>query len=177
MVSVKVLYFDTLSLLYSNEYFQRNASVHTKYKEWFHTRTKTLLEMVEPDFQAIAKLKNAASESGLLLYPLGIFYDRSYLIEHGVFSADELAPDTELPFRMQMDDNDPVRRMIAHAHGLNAQWYACGEIGSEELLQPYPERHLRSEFGKGVTSELLAQILRLKATKMPNLTDNILRDK
>nr|WP_206211635.1 hypothetical protein [Vibrio sp. V22_P2S10T140] len=164
-------------MLYSNEYFQRNASVHTKYKEWFHTRTKTLLEMVEPDFQAIAKLKNAASESGLLLYPLGIFYDRSYLIEHGVFSADELAPDTELPFRMQMDDNDPVRRMIAHAHGLNAQWYACGEIGSEELLQPYPERHLRSEFGKGVTSELLAQILRLKATKMPNLTDNILRDK
>ncbi|MDT3847786.1 MAG: hypothetical protein RPT12_12650 [Vibrio anguillarum] len=121
--------------------------------------------------------KNAASESGLLLYPLGTFYDRSYLIEHGVFSADELAPDTELPFRMQMDDNDPVRRMIAHAHGLNAQWYACGEIGSEELLQPYPERHLRSEFGKGVTSELLAQILRLKATNMPNLTDNILRDK
>lgn len=94
-----------------------------------------------------------------------------------MFSADELAPDTELPFRMQMDDNDPVRRMIAHAHGLNAQWYACGEIGSEELLQPYSERHLRSEFGKGVTSELLAQILRLKETNMPNLTDNILRDK
>ena len=174
---MKILCFDTLSLLYSDEYFQRNASVHTKYQEWFHTRTNTLLEMVEPDFQAIAKLKNAASESGLLLYPLGTFYNRSYLIEHGVFSADELAPDTELPFRMQMDDNDPVRRMIAHAHGLNAQWYACGEIGSEELLQPYSERHLRSKFGKGVTSELLAQILRLKATNMPNLTDNILRDK
>lgn len=140
---MKILYFDTLSLLYSNEYFQRNA----------------------------------ASEAGLLLYPLGTFYNRSYLIEHGVFSTDELAPDTELPFRMQMDDNDPVRR-IAHAHGLNAQWYACGEIGSEELLQPYPERHLRSEFGKGVTSELLAQTLGLKATNMmPNLTDNILRDK
>ncbi len=117
VVSVKVLYFDVLSLFYSNEYFHRNASVHAKYKEWFNTRTKTLLEMVEPDYHAIEKLRNSVSEAGLLLYPLGAFYNRSYLIEHGVFSTDELAPVTELPFRMQMDDNDPVRRMIAHAHG------------------------------------------------------------
>lgn len=163
MVSVKVLYFDVLSLFYSNEYFHRNASVHAKYKEWFNTRTKTLLEMVEPDCQAIEKLRNAASEAGLLLYPLGTFYNRAYLIEHGVFSINELAPDTELPFRMQMDDNDPVRRMIAHAHGLNAQWYVCGEIGSEEILQPYSERYLRSEIGKGVTSELIYKIRRLKS--------------
>ncbi len=163
VVSVKVLYFDVLSLFYSNEYFHRNASVHAKYKEWFNTRTKTLLEMVEPDYQAIEKLRNAASEAGLLLDPLGAFYNRSYLIEHGVFSTDELAPDTELPFRMQMDDNDPVRRMIAHANGLNAQWYVCGETGSEELLQPYSERYLRSEIGKGVTSELLYKIRGLKS--------------
>lgn len=160
---MKVLYFDVLSLFYSNEYFHRNASVRAKYKEWFNTRTKTLLEMVEPDYQAIEKLRNSASEAGLLLYPLGAFYNRSYLIEHGVFSTDELAPDTELPFRMQMDDNDPVRRMIAHAHGLNAQWYVCGEIGSEELLQPYSEHYLRSEFGKGVTSELIYKIRGLKS--------------
>jgi hypothetical protein len=161
-VSVKILYFDMLSLFYSNEYFHHNASVHAKYKDWFSTRTKTLLEMVEPDFQAIDKLRNATSEAGLLLYPLGTFYNRTYLIENSVFPTDELAPDTELPFRMKMDDNDPVRRMIAHAHGLNAQWYVCGEISSEELLQPYPERYLRSEFGKGVTTELIAKILRLK---------------
>ncbi|SHO58748.1 hypothetical protein [Vibrio quintilis] len=160
---MKILYFDVLSLFYSNEYFHHNGSVHAKYKEWFNTRTKTLLEMVEPDFQAIDKLRNAASEAGLLLYPLGSSYDREYLIEHGVFSSDELAPETELPFRMQMDDNNPVRRLIAHAYGLNAQWYVCGEIGSEELLQPYPERHLRSEFGKGVTSELIAKIRALKS--------------
>ena len=160
---MKVLYFDVLSLFYSNEYFHRNASVRAKYKEWFNTRVKTLLEMVEPDCQAIEKLRNAASEAGLLLYPLGTFYNRAYLIKHGVFSSDELAPDTELPFRMQMDDNDPVRRMIAHAHGLNAQWYVCGEIGSEELLQPNSERYLRSEFGKGVTSELIYKIRDLKS--------------
>ncbi|RZP95359.1 hypothetical protein D8T65_24610 [Vibrio vulnificus] len=52
---MKILYFDVLSLFYSDEYFHRNASVHAKYKEWFNTRTKTLLEMVEPDFQAIGK--------------------------------------------------------------------------------------------------------------------------
>ena len=160
---MKILYFDMLSLFYSNEYFHSNASAHAKYKEWFNTRTKTLLEMVKPDSQAIDKLINAASEAGLLLYPLGTFYNRAYLIEQGVFSSDELAPETELPFRMQMDDNNPVRRMIAHAYALNAQWYVCGEIGSEELLQPYPERYLSSEFGKGVTSQLISKICGLKS--------------
>lgn len=159
---MKVLYFDTLSLLYSNECFQRNASVHTKYKEWFDARTRTLFEIVEPDYQAIEKLRNASSEAGLLLYPLGAFYNRAYLIEHGVFSTDELAPDTELPFRMHMNDYDPVRRMIAHEYGLKAQWYVCGEIVSDERLQPYSGRYLRAEFGKGVTSELISQIRSLK---------------
>ncbi|MFC3024480.1 hypothetical protein ACFODT_11665 [Vibrio zhugei] len=160
---MKILYFDVLSLFYSNEYFHRNASIHAKYKEWFNTRTKTLLEMVEPDFQAIGNLRDAASEAGLLLYPFGSCYDREYLIEHGVFSSDELAPETALPLRMQMDDNNPVRRMIAHAYRLNAQWYVCGDIGSEELLQPYPERYLRSDFGKGVTSQLISKIRGLKS--------------
>ncbi len=160
---MKILYFDMLSLFYSNEYFHHNASVHAKYKDWFNTRTKTLLEMVEPDCQAIEKLRNASSEAGLLLYPLGTFYNRAYLIEQGVFFTDELAPDTELPFRMQMDDNDAVRRMIAHAYALNAKWYVCGEIGSEELLQHYPDRYLRSESGKGVTSELISKIRALKS--------------
>lgn len=160
---MKILYFDMLSLFYSNEYFHHNASIHAKYKEWFNTRTKTLLEMVEPDFQAIGNLRDAASEAGLLLYPLGSCYDREYLIEHGVFTGDELAPETELSFRTHMDDNNSVRQMLAHAHSLNAQWYVCGDVGSEELLQPYPDRHLRSEFGKGVTSELIAKIRGLKS--------------
>ncbi|MCA3903819.1 hypothetical protein JKP31_21380 [Vibrio vulnificus] len=174
---MKILYFDMLSLFYSNEYFHHNASVHAKYKDWFVTRAKTLLEMVEPDFQALEKLRNAASEADLLLYPLGTRYSRACLIENGVFTGDELAPETESPFRIHMDDNNVVRQMLAHAHSLKAQWYVCGDVGSEDLLQHYPDRYLRSEFGKGVTSELLVQIRRLKATNMPNLADNILRDK
>nr|WP_206760885.1 hypothetical protein [Vibrio vulnificus] len=162
-ISVKILYFDMLSLFYSNEYFHHNASVHANYKDWFNTRTKTLLEMVEPDFQAIDKLRSATSEAGLLLYPLGTFYNRSYLIEHGVFTGDELAPETELPFRTHMDDNNSVRKMLAHAHSLNAQWYVCGDVGSEELLQHYPDRYLRSESGKGVTNELISKIRALKS--------------
>ncbi|MEF1306597.1 hypothetical protein QTO17_32535, partial [Vibrio owensii] len=59
--------------------------------------------------------------------------------------------------------NNPVRRMIAHAHSLNAQWYVCGDVGSEELLQHYPDRYLRSESGKGVTSELISKIRALKS--------------
>ncbi|HBC3855491.1 TPA: hypothetical protein KD866_000850 [Vibrio parahaemolyticus] len=160
---MKILYFDMLSLFYSDEYFHHNASVHDKYKDWFSTRTKTLLEMVEPDFQAIDKLRRAASEADLLLYPLGTRHTRKCFIENGVFTGDELAPEAELPFRTHMDDNNSVRRMLAHAHSLKAQWYVCGDVGSEELLQPYPDRHLRSEFGKGVTSELIAKIRGLKS--------------
>lgn len=162
---MKILYFDTLSLLYSNECFQRDASVHTKYKEWFDAHTRTLFEKVEPDYQAIEKLRNASSEAGLLLCPVGAFYNRAYLIEHGAFSTDELAHDTALPFRMHMNDYDPVRQMIAHAYGLNAQWYVRGEIGSDERLHPYSGRYLRAEFGKGVTSELISQIHSLKSAE------------
>lgn len=160
---MKILYFDMLSLFYSNEYFHRNASVHAMYKEWFNTRTKTLLEMVEPDFQAIDKLRRATSEAGLLLYPLGARYSCACLIKNGVFTGYELAPETELPFRTHMDDNNSVRQMLAHAHSLQAEWYVCGDVGSEELLQHYPDRYLRSEFGKGVTSELVSKIRDLKS--------------
>ncbi|POC26015.1 hypothetical protein [Vibrio vulnificus] len=160
---MKVLYFGMLSLFYSNEYFHHNVSVHAKYKDWFNTQTKTLLEMVEPDFQAIDKLRRAASEADLLLYPLGTRHSRTCFIENGVFTGDELAPETELPFRTHMDDNNSVRQMLAHAHSLKAQSYVCGDVvGSEELLQHYPDRYLRSEFRKGVTSELIFKIRGLK---------------
>ncbi|WP_182031981.1 hypothetical protein [Vibrio sp. B1FLJ16] len=160
---MKILYFDLLSLFYSNEYFYRNTSVHAKYREWFNTRTKTLLEMVEPDFHAIDKLRRAALEADLQLYPLGTRYSRACLIENSVFTGDELAPEKVVPFRSHMDDNNSVRQMLAHAHSLKAQWYVCGDVGSEELLQHYPDRYLRSEFGKGVTSELIAKIRGLKS--------------
>ncbi|WP_347369075.1 hypothetical protein [Vibrio vulnificus] len=79
-----------------------------------------------------------------------------------MFTGDELAPETELSFKTHMDDNNLVRQMLAHAHSLKAQWYVCGNVGSEELLQHYPDRYLRSEFGKGVTSELIFKIRGLK---------------
>lgn len=57
-----------------------------------------------------------------------------------------------------MNDYDPVRRMIA-------QWYVCGEIGSDERFQPYSGGYLRSEFGKSATSELISPIRSLKSAE------------
>ena len=81
---MKVLYFDMLSLFYSNEYFHHNVSAHAKYKYWFNTLIKTLLEMVEPNFQAIDKLRRAASKADLPLYPLGTRHTRTCFIENFV---------------------------------------------------------------------------------------------
>ncbi|WP_347361748.1 hypothetical protein [Vibrio vulnificus] len=160
---MKILYFDTLSLLYSNQYINRKESLYAAFDEWLKTRSTTLLKMVRPDSNAVDGLRSATSEAGLLLYPLGTRHTRTCFIENGVFTDDELAPDTELPFRTHMDDNNSIRQMLAHAHSLKAQWYVCGDVGSEELLQHYPGRYLRSEFGKGVTSELISKIRCLEA--------------
>ncbi len=55
------------------------------------------------------KAKKCIVISGATTVPVGsFFYNRAYLIEHGVFSTDELAPDTELPFRMHMNDYNPI---------------------------------------------------------------------
>ncbi|EGR0082922.1 hypothetical protein C4G56_RS17375 [Vibrio parahaemolyticus] len=159
---MKILYFDTRSLLYSHQYIHSDESVHAAFEEWVKTPSTTPLKMVKPDPKGINRLRSAAIEAGLLLYPLGTHYTRELLIENGVFGEDELAPEAELPFRMGMDDSDPVRQMIAHAHRLKAEWYVCGDTGSKELLQPYPERYLSSEFGEGVTSELIDKIISLK---------------
>ncbi|EGQ7796069.1 hypothetical protein [Vibrio parahaemolyticus] len=159
---MKILYFDTLSLLYSNQYIHSKESLYAAFDEWLKTRATTLLKMVRPDSNAVDGLRSAASEAGLLLYPLGTRHTRTCFIENGVFTGDEFAPDTELPFRTHMDDNNSVRQMLAHAHSLKAQWYVCGDVGSEELLQHYLDRYLRSEFGKGVTSELISKIRGLK---------------
>ncbi|MDE1239838.1 hypothetical protein [Vibrio aestuarianus] len=160
---MKILYFDTLSILYSNQYINCNENLYAVFDEWLKTRSTTLLKMVKPDPQAIDDLRRAASEADLLLYPFGTRHTRTCFIESGVFTGDELAPETELPFKTHMDDNNSVRQMLAHAHSLKAQWYVCGDIGSEELLQHYPDRYLRSEFGKGVTSELISKIRGLKS--------------
>ncbi|WP_367859174.1 hypothetical protein [Vibrio parahaemolyticus] len=163
VISVKILYFDTRSLLYSHQYIHSDESVHAAFEEWIKTPSTMLLKMVKPDPKGIHRLRSAALEAGLLLYPLGTYYTRELLIENGVFDEDELAPEAELPFRMRMDDSDPVRQLIAHAHRLKAEWYVCGDTGSKELFQPYPERYLSSRFGEGVTRELVAKILTLKS--------------
>ncbi|HHB1579567.1 TPA: hypothetical protein ACN983_004684 [Vibrio parahaemolyticus] len=152
---MKILYIDILSLFYSQQYIHSDNSISQAYENWRCGSPVNLLKVVTPDLTGVERLRRAAVESGFKLYPLGTKYSRTLLIEVGLFNADELAPDVMLSIRM--DDSDPVRRMIAHAHALNASWYVCGDSDSE-LLEAYPERYLTSTFGLGVTPELISKV-------------------
>ncbi|MCG9650693.1 hypothetical protein L1D24_19290 [Vibrio brasiliensis] len=153
---MKILYFDTHSLFYSQRYLNSDAKLSLAYDEWKAKPSVSLLKSIEPDYAGIESLKKAAIEAGFQLYPLGTRYSRSVLIECELFTEDELAHDVTL--RIRMGDKDPIRRVIAHASKLNAKWYICGDYGPTESLDAYKERCFSSSFGEGVTPELLSQI-------------------
>ncbi|CAH7216244.1 conserved hypothetical protein [Vibrio chagasii] len=157
---MKILYFDTFSLFYSQQYIKNNQSVSYAYEAWRNDSHTNLLKAVIPDLVGIAKLRRAAIESGFKLYPLGTRYTRSLFIANRLFDEIDLAPDKVL--NMRMGDNDPIRRIIAHSQALEATWYVCGDAASE-VLSAYPERYLTSVFGLGVTDELISKIYALKA--------------
>ncbi len=156
---MKILYFDTSSLFYSQSYIKSNERVLLAYEKWRTNPRTNLLKVVKPDLICVEKLRSAAIESGFKLYPLGNQYKRSLFIECGLFAEDELAPDRAL--NLHIGDNDPIRKMIAHSQALEATWYLCGDAASE-ILSFYPEQHLTSTFGLGVTDELIHKI---RATK------------
>ncbi|MEZ8064303.1 MULTISPECIES: hypothetical protein [Vibrio] len=157
---MKILYFDTFSLFYSQQYMENNPSVSEAYEGWRNKSPTNLLKAVRPDLAGIDKLRRAAIESGFKLYPLGTRYTRSLFIVNRLFDERELAPDKILSIRM--GDNDPIRRMLAHSQELEATWYVCGDAASE-ILSASPKRYLTSIFGLGVTDELIAKIYALKA--------------
>lgn len=68
---MKILYFDTFSLFYSQQYIENNQSVSHAYEEWRKNSPTNLLKAVRPDLAGIDKLRRAAIESGFKLYPLG----------------------------------------------------------------------------------------------------------
>lgn len=157
---MRILYFDTFSLFYSQQYIENNQSVSHAYEEWRKNSPTNLLKAVRPDLAGIDKLRRSAIESGFKLYPLGTRYTRSLFVANKLFDERELAPDKILNIRM--GDSDPIRRMIAHSQALEAVWYVCGDAYSE-ILSAFPERYLKSIFGLGVTDELIAKIHALKA--------------
>ncbi|MGC9459744.1 hypothetical protein [Vibrio genomosp. F10] len=60
---------------------------------------------------------------------------------------------------LRPDDNDPYRRMFAHAQALEVdEWYVCGEMALDERLKSFPGRNLVSTFGEGVSDDLISQI-------------------
>lgn len=157
---MKILYFDTFSLFYSQHYIRNDNDALIAYKEWRDSPHDNLLKVVRPDIKGIETLRGAAIESGFKLYPLGTRYTRAAFIENGLMSEGDLAPDRVL--KLRIGDSDPIRRMIAHSQHLNAKWYVCGDIGSE-YSHTVRSRHLTSAFGYGVTDELIIKVGALKS--------------
>ncbi|OED78100.1 hypothetical protein [Vibrio splendidus] len=155
---MKILFFDPHSLIYSNAYLSRHDKVREAFKSQKPFSTSDLfLKHVEPDRAGAQKLARAATEAGILLYPTGDHYTRELLIKHNVFTDNQLAPYKNVMLRP--DDNDPYRRMFAHAQALEVdEWYVCGEMALDERLKSFPGRNLVSTFGEGVSDDLISQI-------------------
>lgn len=125
--------------------------------------TDTFLLNVEPDRFGAKKLAAAAFEAGLLLYPTGNNYTRDLLVKHNVFPEPQLAPYVDVTSKVRLDDHDPVRSMFAHANALEAEWFVCGDIASDERFKSFPNRYLVSKFDEGVSDDLISQIIATKA--------------
>ncbi len=152
---MKILYFDTISLLYSTGYLNRHPDVCKSYNIHRLSSVSLFLQNVAPDPVSLSRLTHSAQSAGILLYPTGNRFTRSLLIEHGLFDDKAIAPDTNLPIQMRLgDDTDPFRRLLAHAHTLAADWYVCGDVAWPEQMESFPGHFLNSGFDDGVTEEL-----------------------
>lgn len=157
---MKILYFDTNSLLFSNGYIRADQDRYKRYKKWQAAPTIPLCKLISPDTISLNKLREAAAYSGLKLFPLDSRYPRDFFINEGLISKDELAP--EIKISVRLGSSDPLRRMLAHAENLAAEWYICGDLEVSQLLDLYPSRFLKSASGEGVNCELVAKIKALK---------------
>ncbi|MCR9834225.1 hypothetical protein [Vibrio parahaemolyticus] len=153
---MKILYVDIRSILYSNRYLNSIEGLLEQYKLHVIKGADHLLEYVEPDREGAKKIARAANEAGLLIYPTGTRYTRELLIKHNVFCDEQLAPVVQILMRPR--DTDALRLLIAHANFLNAEWYVCGDLCSDERAQYIPERYLVSSFEEGVSDELISKI-------------------
>ncbi|MEZ9466840.1 hypothetical protein [Vibrio breoganii] len=156
---MKILYFDPHALLYSSAYLSKNDDIRGSYEaQLSYVDRDTFMTNVEPDRKGIRKLANAAIDAHLLLYPTGDRYTRELLIKHKLLKESELAPYVDLALRVRLDDRDPLRLMLVHAGALNAEWYVCGDIATDERLKSFPNRYFLTQFGEGVSEELISMI-------------------
>ncbi|WP_229618246.1 hypothetical protein [Vibrio parahaemolyticus] len=161
---MRVLYLGLHALLSSIDYLKKHEDVFDSFKSQKpFCSTDTLLLNVEPDRFGAKKLAAAAFEAGLLLYPTGNNYTRDLLVKHNVFPEPQLAPYVDVTSKVRLDDHDPVRCMFAHANALEAEWFVCGDIASDERFKSFPNRYLLSKFDEGVSDDLISQIIATKA--------------
>ncbi|MBA5684402.1 hypothetical protein H3N34_14480 [Photobacterium damselae subsp. damselae] len=160
---MKILYFEPHEILYSITYLKTHHDIRKSYKSLMpFTNRDNLIMNVEPDRLGAKKLAEAAIEANLLLYPLSRSYTRDMLVKHRIFLDSQLAPFVDISsLNLRPDDNDLIRYMIFHASSLDADWYVCGDIASEERLKRFPKRYLPTRFGEGVSEELISMIHKL----------------
>ncbi len=161
---MRILYIDLHALLYSFQYLQK-ANLLSSYQSQmpFHSK-EALLKSVAYDSEGAKRLEEATAQASLLLYPVCGGYTRDLLIKHNIFAESLLAPHVDLSLRMRLDDSDAVRQLLEHASAVNTDdWYVCGDITCDErFCEFFPGRALTSQFGDGVSDELISKILATK---------------
>ncbi|MEZ8611241.1 hypothetical protein AB4559_10745 [Vibrio sp. 10N.222.51.C8] len=159
---MNILYFDPRSLLYSSNYLNQNDDVRRIYElQPFLSNTDLLMKNVTPDRKGAQRLADAANSVGFLLYPTGERFTRELLIKHTVFTENQLAAFVDLTYKVRLDDRDPVRLMLAHANALNATWFICGDVATDDRLKAFTGKALLSAINEGVSDSLISQINKL----------------
>lgn len=163
---MKILYIDMGLILYSDDYLNRNENVRELFETNKHIPSKDIfLERVRPDRESAQRLASVAYNSRVLVYPSGIKYSRASLINHKIFSEEQLAPYIDLRVVWgKLDSTDNFRLMTAHAEALKAQWFMHGSGFSDEVIALFPQRYISSGVEGGVTDELIQQIRAIDLT-------------
>ncbi|HDI3314718.1 TPA: hypothetical protein PMD22_002276 [Vibrio cholerae] len=153
-----VLYFDVVSLLLSTDYLDKHPQMRsiTEIENYFSMSHASFLEQVTLDPEGTELLNVFCMNSNVLLYPLGTLFPREFLIKQGV-KREHLASDKRLTLRL--NDSNPIRRMLAHAYEMNADWRVVGNLNLYDIqLSSFTGRYIETGSASGVTENLIREI-------------------
>ncbi|HGS5804004.1 TPA: hypothetical protein ACMD0U_000258 [Vibrio parahaemolyticus] len=155
---LQVLYFDVSSLLLCTDYLDRHPHMRfiTEVDNYFAMNHASFLEQVVLDPKGIELLNAFCMKSNIILYPLGTLFPRELLIEQGI-KRECLAPNKSLALRL--NDSNPIRRMLAHAYRMNADWRVVGDLCLYDMqLSSYASRYMKTDSASGITENLIREI-------------------
>ncbi|WP_274009322.1 hypothetical protein [Vibrio parahaemolyticus] len=155
---LQVLYFDVVSLLLSTNYLDKHPQMRsiTEIENYFSMSHASFLEQVTLDPEGTELLNVFCLNSNVRLYPLGTFFPHEFLIKQGI-KREHLASDKRLTLRF--NDSNPIRRMLAHAYKMNADWRVVGNLNLYDFqLSSFAGRYIKTDTSSGVTENLIREI-------------------